>query len=177
MPADATLSEQHFWKTDPSQEMDRVADFEPSRNRLIIADPAMPANTRFLTVLQGTDAGVKAPTATVIHSTGGTPFDGAYIGNTAVLFPVTVPKSVTSFSYQAPLSVTRHLITGLVPGVKYTLQLTATDPDLPATFTVSRNSGGTAADVGGVVGFGFPVSNTPTTGGSTAGFKMLTPPQ
>jgi hypothetical protein len=50
LPEDATITEQHFWKTDPSQEMDLVAQYEPSRDRLVIADPAMPADTRFLTL-------------------------------------------------------------------------------------------------------------------------------
>src|SRR6185503_6915959 len=36
LPAGATLTEQHFWKTDPSEEMDRVADLSISTNRLII---------------------------------------------------------------------------------------------------------------------------------------------
>ncbi|HEX4506178.1 MAG TPA: hypothetical protein VH722_10650, partial [Alphaproteobacteria bacterium] len=42
LPAGATLAEQHFWKTDPSEEMDRVADLSVSTNRLIIADPKKP---------------------------------------------------------------------------------------------------------------------------------------
>jgi hypothetical protein len=93
-----------------------------------------------------------------------------------VLFPVTVPKSVASFSYTVPAAVERHLITGLVPGVKYALTMTAVEAGQPLNITISKDAGGTAADVGGVVGFGFPASKTPTTGGSTAGFKMIPAP-
>jgi hypothetical protein len=43
--------------------------------------------------------------------------------------------------------------------------------------TVTLTTGGSmVADIGGVIGVGFPASATPTIGGSAAGFKMVNPP-
>ena len=172
LPAGATVAEQHFWKTDPSEEMDRVADLSVSTNRLVITDPKMPADTRFLTVVQGTDSAAKADTATLIHSSSGVAFDGAYVGTTSVVFPVTIPATVTGTVYSVPSTVTRYLITGLTPGAKYTVTM-ATNA---GQTTVTLKAGGSLiADIGGVIGVGFPASATATIGGSVAGFKMLNP--
>jgi hypothetical protein len=42
---------------------------------------------------------------------------------------------------------------------------------------VTLTTGGTqVADIGGVIGVGFPASKTTTIGGSVVGFKMVNPP-
>ncbi len=56
-------------------------------------------------------------------------FEGAYVGTTSVVYPVTL-----------------------------------------------KTGGSTVADIGGVIGVGFPASKTATIGGSVAGFKMVDPP-
>src|SRR6202034_3843235 len=99
------------------------------------ADPKKSANTRFLTVVQGTDAATKADTATVIHSTGGVAFDGAYVGTTSVVFPVTLPATIAGTSYSVPSTVTHHLITGLVPGAHYTVKATTAGGQTKVTLT------------------------------------------
>jgi hypothetical protein len=153
--------------------MDQVAELSVSTNRLVIADPKKPADTRFLTVVQGTDSAVKADTATVIHSTSGVAFDGAYVGTTSVVFPVTLPATITGTSYSVPSTVTRHLITGLTPGAHYTVNTVTAGGQTKVTLT----TGGTqVADIGGVIGVGFPASKTATLGGGVAGFKMVNPP-
>ncbi|HTJ62868.1 MAG TPA: hypothetical protein VL899_03585 [Alphaproteobacteria bacterium] len=188
MPEGATISEQHFWKTSPSQEMDLrdksgkvtetglIAELEPSRDRLLIDATGKPKDARFLTFIQGTDKDKSAAVATAIHSTAGAKYDGAYVGDVAVLFPVTVGEAVKSFSYSVPSKVTRQLITGLVPGKKYSLAIALLDPDTPATITVAEDSSAPdAADAGGVIGFGFATSKTPTLVGSVAGFRKIGP--
>ncbi len=172
LPAGATVAEQHFWKTDPSEEMDRVADLSTSTNRLLIADPKKPANTRFLTVVQGTDSSAKADTATLIHSTSGTAFDGAYVGTISVVFPVTVPATVSGTIYSVPSTVTKHLITGLTPGAHYTVTMATAAGQTKITL---KTGGSLIADIGGVIGVGFPASATATQGGKVAGFKKLDP--
>jgi hypothetical protein len=190
LPAGATVREEHFWIKDPkpdyATEMDlrdakgnliergQPAILEPAIDRLVIEDPAKPKDTRFLTVIQGTDAAATALTATAIHSSAGVAFDGAWIGNTAVMFPVTVPgNGVTGgMTYSVPSTVTRQLITGLVPGKAYSVKLTKSGSHTIVTLTVG---GALAADVGGVAGVGFPVSITPTMGGKHIGFTMVGP--
>jgi hypothetical protein len=172
LPAGATIAEQHFWKTDPSQEMDRVADLSVSTNRLVIADPKKPADTRFLTVVQGTDSGVSAATAAAIHSTGGTPFDGAVVANTAVVFPVTAASNIATTTFSVPSTVTRILITGLQRSKGYDVTITPAGDTKTVTAKIGTSQ---QSDDGGVIGIGFPASKSPTQTGYVAGFKMLNP--
>ncbi|HTI70093.1 MAG TPA: Ig-like domain-containing protein [Candidatus Limnocylindria bacterium] len=99
-----------------------VADLDPTRQRLVIEDPSGPADTRFLTVLQGADLGVPATTAVVVESVSGVPFEGAQIGNTAVLFPINIIQPGAPFagtSYAVPVAAKWHVITGLAPSGGY----------------------------------------------------------
>jgi hypothetical protein len=176
LPTTATLTEQHFWTTTPSQEVDATAALDTSYDRLIIQDPANPNAERFLTVLQGTDAPTPAAVATSITSTG-VAFQGAWVGNTAVMFPQTINPAftspgLTSMTYQVPSTVTQHMIAGLAPGKAYAIQTTTA----AGATTVTVSLGGTfIADVGGVISLGFPASKSPTVGGVVIG-KVLRGP-
>jgi hypothetical protein len=172
LPAGATVTEQHFWKTNPSQEMDRVADLSPSTNRLVIADPKKPADTRFLTVVQGSDSSAKADVATAIHSTAGTPFDGAVVGDTVVVFPVKAANNIATTTFSVPSGVTRFLITGLGRSKGYDVLIATAGGGKTVTVKAGTSL---KSDDGGVIGVGFPVSKTPTQTGYVAGFKMLNP--
>jgi hypothetical protein len=172
MPANATVREEHFWKTDPSQEFSQPSLLEMANDRLVIEDTANPSDVRFLTILQGTDASVSADQATAIHSTSGTPYDGAWFRNTSVVFPTTVGQTLTWTSYNLPSSITRHLITGLTPGTAYDVKINSGGGT--TTVTVAP---GTAlvADIGGVIGIGFPASANPTQGGVVLGQALIGP--
>jgi len=171
LPATATLTEQHFWTTKPSQEVNATAALDTSHDRLIIQDPANPRIERFLTVLQGTDAPTPAAVATSITSTG-VAFQGAWVGDTSVMFPENLNPTFASMSYQVPSTVTRHLIAGLKPGTAYTIQSATTG----GTTTVSVTLGGSViADVGGVISLGFPASASPTVGGVVTGKALVGP--
>ena len=172
MPANATIREEHFWKTIPAQEVNQTSYLDTSYDRLIIEDPTGPTNIRFLTVLQGTDAGVTAVAATAIHSSAGAAFDGAVVGNYSVVFPVTLGQAFSTTSYAVPATATRHLITGLTPGVAYSV--TQTPGNGVTTITVATGTG-YIADVGGVIGVGFPPSVTPTDGGVVIGQALINP--
>jgi hypothetical protein len=172
LPAGASVYEQHSWTTDPSQEFDAPSLLETCTNRLVIEDATNPASTRFLTVLQGTDSGVAADAATAVASAAGTAYAGAYVGNTVAMFPVSLGGSFASTSYAVPSSVTRHLVTGLVPGAGYTVSTKSSG----GTTTVTVTAGGaTVADIGGVVAVGFPASADPTIGGTKAGWTLTNP--
>ena len=154
--------------------MDLVAELSPSTNRLVIADPKKPADTRFLTVVQGTDSGVKAATATAIHSTAGTAYDGAVVANTAVVFPVTVAGNVATTTFSVPSTVTRILVTGLQRSKGYDVTIGAVSG---GNKTVRVKTGSALkSDDGGVLGVGFPASKSATQTGYVAGFKKLNPP-
>lgn len=172
LPAGASLREEHFWKTSPSQEFDAVADLDPSYDRLIIEAAGQPADAAFLTVLQGADATATVAPAVALASTGGgTAYQGAAVDGTAVMFPVK-QGAFASLSYGVAAGVTRHLITGLVPGAGYSVTVTPSGTGS----TVSVTPGGALkADLAGVIGIGFPASTMATVGGTVTGKRLLDP--
>ena len=171
LPANAALAEQHFWKTNPSQEFDLVAQLDPATDRLLISDPAMPLATNFLTVLQGSDKGVSVTPATVVNSTSGPAFQGAVVGTTAIMFALN-PGAVSAFSYLVPNAVTRHLISGLAPGKPYVVAFTEGAGGTKVTVT----PGGTNdADKSGVLAIGFPASTSPIQAGYYPGTALMQP--
>ncbi len=113
---------------------------EMMRYRLMV-EAAVP-EARFLHVLQGTDAGVAPLTSTVIESTGGTAYQGAVTGDTAVLFPVDALASFEALEFSTTAATS--LITGLTPNASY---------DVSVNGDVIRVVPGTqfAADAGGVL--------------------------
>jgi hypothetical protein len=60
-----------------------------------------------------------------------------------------------------------------VPGAHY---IVTTVTAAGQTKVTLKAGGSTVADIGGVIGVGFPTSKTATIGGSVAGFKMVNPP-
>jgi len=113
LPVDAEIA------AEPAELLEgEVALGEQMKFRLRVEAPGGPAETRFLHVLQGADAGVTPDTAVLIEGEGGSPFAGVSVAGWVVLFPVDATASVESLAYSAPAG-TRHLITGLVPGSQW----------------------------------------------------------
>jgi hypothetical protein len=125
MPAAATLYEQHLWTSSPSQEFQTPSILETANDRLIIEDKSEPLDVRYLTVLQSSDINVAADPAIAIHSIAGTDFDGAWVGNTPVVFPTTLGQAFSSTTYTVPSTITQHMVTGLTPGAPYTVGVAA----------------------------------------------------
>jgi hypothetical protein len=114
LPASATLT---GLRDEPVGE---PANNEPMRHRLRIEDPGSPRDVRFLTVLQGADAGAQPDPATLVRSSWGTAYDGAIVAGTAVLFPVDIETPVAGFTAELPAAgLERILVTGLEPGGEY----------------------------------------------------------
>ncbi|HRE47705.1 MAG TPA: hypothetical protein PLD47_08270 [Aggregatilineales bacterium] len=124
-----------------------VATGELMTERIVVEAPATDS-ARFLHVLQGADAGTAAAPAVLIRSTAGSPFEGAALKDTVVLFPVAMSQPFEGVTYTAPAGTTRHLITGLTAGVGYTVTLTAAENGVTVTVAVG---GTTLADGGGVL--------------------------
>ncbi len=130
-----------------------IAELEPSKYRLELEDPSLPADTRFLHVFQGTDAGTLPDTASLMQSTSGSSMDGTVFGNTAVWFihDETVPFAGTS--YTVPASVIHHYVTGCVPGAAYAVVSSVSPAGLVVTITPATS--GFMADQAGVLQLDF----------------------
>ncbi len=125
-----------------------VAKGEPMTHRLHVDAPGNPRETRFLHLLQGADAGAPADATKLIESSTGTPFSGAAVGDTVILFPVNLDAPFKGTTYTTSSSATLHLITGLRPGAGYTVTRTVSG----AAETVSISPDGPeTADSGGVL--------------------------
>jgi len=91
------------------------ANNEMMRHRLMV-ESATP-ETRFLHVLQGTDAAVTPLISSLIESSSGTAYQGAQIGDTAVLFPVDALATFESLEFSTAAATS--YITGLTPNAGY----------------------------------------------------------
>jgi hypothetical protein len=127
------------------------ASAEPMQFRLRVEAPGGPQDARFLHALQGADAGANADAVTLIQSSSGTPFAGAWVNDVAILFPVDLDTPFTDLTYTVPASTTAHLITGLTPNGGYDVVTQTVGSDVQVTI-----SAGVAyqADSGGVLALG-----------------------
>jgi hypothetical protein len=103
--------------------MNPIAELEPTQFIYQVQDPANPADTRFLHVLQGANSGAGMVAATYVQSTTGTAFDGASFGSNAVFFPVST--SATFAGTTLPVTAATHtvMIAGMTPGAGYTVSV------------------------------------------------------
>jgi hypothetical protein len=125
-----------------------VAAMDPMPFRLWSEDLGLPADVRFLNVLQGTNAGVaKQPTA-LIQSSAGTPFDGATVGATAVMFRHDIISVFTTVTFSVPAGISKTYVTGLTPGASYTVVKSGNGGGAQYTITPG---GASTADTGGVL--------------------------
>jgi hypothetical protein len=129
-----------------------IAELEPTQYVYTVEDPTLPADTEFLHVLQGANAGVAMTPATLVQSASGSPFDGAVFGSAAVYFPVIRNQPFTGASFAVPAGVHQMLVTGLAPTGTYAVSV------VPAgggnTVTIDAGSG-SSADAGGVLSLSF----------------------
>lgn len=99
------------------------AENEPMTDRLRVEAPGGPRAIRFLNVLDAGDRGSAPAPTSLVRSTGGRAMEGAVAGDTAALFPVNLADPATDVSYEVPVSVRRHLITGLSPNAPHGVAL------------------------------------------------------
>ena len=125
-----------------------IADLEPTKYILTVQDPTLPADTRFLHVLQGADPGAPMAPAVYLQS-GGDAFDGAAVGAAVVYFPVSAHLSLVSTTLTASAGVHTVIVTGLTPNTGYAVSVIG-DPSTGMTIVV-RPSGTTTTDAGGAL--------------------------
>jgi hypothetical protein len=141
LPAGATIV------SDPST--DKPSQGEPMNARVYVE--SMDQSARFLHVIQGADSGLPADPATAIASTAGTPFAGAFVKGTAVMFPVDTSAAFTSVTFVVPAAASnKFIVTGLMPGGTYDVSMQPGNATI--SITVTPGSGKTA-DEGGVLAF------------------------
>ena len=125
--------------------LDSRADGDPITNQLMIEAPGKPASARFLTVLQGVDAGAEGAAAVRITSDDGA-FAGAAVDRIAVLFPVTLGREIGAIAYTVPTGTQTQLVTGLPPGAAFDVTTTASANGIAVSITAGAtyraNDGG-----------------------------------
>ncbi len=147
--------------TRPLESFHDPAQLDPIRYQLYIQDGSSTPASRFLTVLQGVDAGGTPQAAATIQSAAGTAFTGVLINHTAVMFPVelgSLPQYTlqtgapfTSLAFSVPSDTSAELITGLKPDSGYSVDFQVVRQNLSITVTPSGN---TMSDHGGVLALG-----------------------
>lgn len=125
--------------------LSQIAELEPTQYIYTVQDPTLPADSQFLHVLQGANAGVSMTPASLAQSLSGSPFDGAVFGTSAVYFPVIRNQAFTGTSLPAPAGVTQMLVTGLAPNATYAVSVTGN------TVTIDAAGSGITTDSGGVL--------------------------
>jgi hypothetical protein len=98
--------------------MSPIADLEPTKYIYQVQDSTSPADTRFLHVLEGANAGTAMAHATYLQSLSGQQFDGAAFSSYAVYFPVNT-VSFTGTTLNVPAAVHTLMVTGLAPATGY----------------------------------------------------------
>jgi hypothetical protein len=122
------------------------------QHRLTVEAPGGPTSARFLHVLQGAAASAIEDAASLVTSTSGTPFAGAVVNDTAVLFPVDLGTAFSSVTYSVPSATVAHRITGLTPNGSYFVGMSTSGAT--TTVTVSEGGATNTADSGGVIAIG-----------------------
>jgi hypothetical protein len=139
LPAAATMT------VEPAEPLNgEPGELDPIKFRLRVEATGGPTNARFLHVLKGADGGASPDAASVVTSSGGTPYEGVAVNGVVVMFPVDIATPFASLTYTAPAGTTAHLVTGLAPGQSYTVAQNG------GTVTVTPG-GDKKADAGGVL--------------------------
>jgi hypothetical protein len=150
LPAGASVTAQDVPTSNSGPEAGETAVYEPMTARILIEDLTKPKNVRYLTVLQGADAGTNAAGTGAIVSDSGIAMDGTRVGSSAVLFGRNLAPMITTTSFVVPSTTTKTYVTGLKPGTGYTVTTTVEAAGIRVTVTVG---GSTTADAGGVIVF------------------------
>jgi len=147
LPQSATITSR-----EADTDLSPIADLEPTKYVMTVEDTGNPTDIRFLHVLQGADAGAKATAVSGFTTTSGTVFDGALVGNSALLFihDDTQTAGFGTTVYSEPATVTANYVAGLRPGGAYTVSKSTTGGTVQVTVTAGGSS---TADAAGMLVF------------------------
>jgi len=144
LPAKPTLTSRYA-----AGDLNPHADLDPMNYVLSVEDMTLPTDTRFLHVLQGSDATGKMAEAGYVTSTTGTAFDGAVFGNVAVFFPEKANTTVTKTTFTVPSTITQFVVTGLKANGSYNIGTQTGAKGI--TVTLTPGGTGNVADSAGLL--------------------------
>lgn len=167
LPAGASIQ----WKTindgQPAGGIDSGTgrpSFEDMWSQIYVAAPGAPQETRFLHVIQGTDAGVTSADAAQVVTSSDGEFEGAVAGSRCVIFRKTLGSPPAALSYTHPAGVTTHYITGLAPFAGFNVAQAGTTVTLTANGTQRFTDGGGVLVLGGSEPVNVEITTTDSTG-------------
>jgi hypothetical protein len=143
LPANAVLNA-------AANDTTEVAANSPMLYRLWTEDPSMPADVRFLHVLQGANSGASKAPVSLLASSAGTLFDGALVGGNAVMFRQDIVAPFAGVTFSVPTGTSHVYVTGLTPGAGYSVAIVPAGSTEQITVTAG---GALVADAGGVLAF------------------------
>ncbi len=136
-------------ETYAAKRLNPIAQLEPSQYIFTVEDASRPANVRFLHVLQAADRGVAMIRAVRLHSSGGTPFEGAQCGSTAIYFSVNDDGALVETTLLVPSGVRTMFVTGLTPQASYLIEPEANGES--RSVHIRPGAGGTHSDRAGLL--------------------------
>lgn len=145
-----------------------LATGETATGRLAIEDPTMPANVRYLHVLQGADANVAQIPMMLVQSTSGNSFEGVYFQQSVVMFNKNITTPFVQTNYTTPLTIATHYITGVVPSAWYDVTGTVNGANLDITVIPGTTI---QADTGGVIVYKYVSNPLAITGLNLEGYE------
>jgi hypothetical protein len=128
-----------------------IAEAEPMHYKLVIQDTTNPSSVRFLTLLQGADAGASPALASGIQSSSGSAFYGVEVQKTAIMFPVNITSSFTNVTFTTSTNANRYMVTGLKPNAPYDTAIQSSAGGMQIAVAPGTER---MADSGGVLDFG-----------------------
>ena len=149
LPNPATISVEKAEALD-DENGKQPAQLDPIKFRLRVEATGSPKSVRWLHVIQGADGKDHADNATLINSTGGTPYQGASFNDTVVMFPVDI-GAVSSVTFVVPATTKAQLVTGLLPNTGYKVATQKAGDSITTTVT---KGGDQKSDGGGVLTIG-----------------------
>ena len=114
------------------------SEFDPMNYVLTDQDTTLPVDTRFLHVLQGSDASTQMVKATYVTNATGAAFDGAAFGNAVVFFPTKSNGTIGTTTFTVPSTVHTFVVTGLAANASFSV----TTQTSAGTTTVTLTPGG-----------------------------------
>ncbi len=126
-----------------------IGMMDPMGFNISSEDLSAPANVRFLNVIHGADNILGKLPVTLLTSSDGISFDGALVGQQAVMFKRDVTTSFTGMSFTVPVGTTGY-VTGLAPYASYTVSYQTNGGNVLVTVT---SGGSSKADSGGIIAF------------------------